>query len=380
MNKLALKIFVGIVALSLAGCAAFFSIVGLSKLFAGAAVAVIVMASTLEASKLIIASFLYRFWSTVNKSLRAYLLIAITIIAIITSIGIYGFLSGAYQTTKSKYDLTRTQTDSLATQKMYFESSANTFKSQLDSKNNQLANLTSIRNSQELRATQLVTSNRSSRSADKSAKETDASIKTLNKDIDELNKKVIAYSDSTSKVQVAMTQLGLKNEISSELGSLAYISRVLHVEMDSVVNILIILFIIVFDPLAICMVLAFNFMSKTPEDNNPKEEIQKEINFPEEEYFPEPEEEYLPKENHITYDPDFFLDIDPYDTYNTADQPSEQPLSQPVQEPVIPIPRPRDKEELKELKRREIDKARKVSSIKKTTDENLYNEDNSKTY
>jgi hypothetical protein len=366
MNKLALKIFVGLVALSLAGCAAFFSIVGLSKLFAGAAVAVIVMASTLEASKLVIASFLYRFWSTVNKSLRIYLLVAITIIAMITSIGIYGFLSGAYQTTKSKYDLTRTQTDSLSTQKMYFESSAATFKSQLESKNTQLANLTSIRNSQELRATQLVTSNRSSRSADKSAKETDATIKSLNKDIDELNKKVIAYSDSSLKVQVAITQLGLKNEISSELGSLAYISRVLHVEMDSVVNILIILFIIVFDPLAICMVLAFNFMSKSKEDDKPKEEIQKEINFPKEDEFP--------------IEPDFFVNTDPIIEDCIAEQPSEQPLTQPVQEPVITIPQPRDKEELKELKRREIDKARKVKPIKKTPDENLYNEDNSKTY
>jgi hypothetical protein len=372
MNKLALKIFVGIVALSLAGCAAFFSIVGLSKLFAGAAVAVIVMASTLEASKLVIASFLYRFWATVNKTLRFYLLIAITIIALITSIGIYGFLSGAYQTTKSKYDLTQTQTDSLSTQKLYFEASANTFKTQLESKNIQLTNLTSIRNSQELRATQLVTSNRSSRSADRSAKETDASIKTLNKDIDELNKKVIAYSDSASKTQVSITQLGLKNEISSELGSLAYISRVLNVDMDSVVNVLILLFIIVFDPLAICMVLAFNFMSKTPEDNKPKEEIQKEINFP--------EEENLPKENRIIYDPDFFLDIDPYNAYDMADQPSEQPLTQPEPEPVITIPQPRGKEELKELKRREIDKERKESLEKKKLKENLYNEDNSKTY
>ena len=366
MNKLALKIFVGLVALSLAGCAAFFSIVGLSKLFAGAAVAVIVMASTLEASKLVIASFLYRFWATVNKSLRAYLLIAITIIAIITSIGIYGFLSGAYQTTKSKYDLTRTQTDSLATQKMYFESSAVTFKSQLESKNTQLANLTSIRNSQELRATQLVTSNRSSRSADRSAKETDATIKTLNKDIDELNKKVIAYSDSSSKVQVSITQLGLKNEISSELGSLAYISRVLHVEMDSVVNILIILFIIVFDPLAICMVLAFNFMSKPKEDNKPEEEIQKEINFPEEEFIP--------------YEPDFFVNADAIIEDYIAEQPSEQPLSQPVQEPVISIPQSRNREDLKELKRREIDKERKESLAKKKSKENLYNEDSSKTY
>lgn len=366
MNKLALKIFVGLVALSLAGCAAFFSIVGLSKLFAGAALAVIVMASTLEGSKLVIASFLYRFWSTVNKSLRTYLLVAITIIALITSIGIYGFLSGAYQTTKSKYDLTRTQTDSLSTQKMYFESSAATFKSQLESKNTQLANLTSIRNSQELRATQLVTSNRSSRSADKSAKETDAAIKTLNKDIDELNKKVIAYSDSSSKVQVAITQLGLKNEISSELGSLAYISRVLHVEMDSVVNILIILFIIVFDPLAICMVLVFNFMSK-PEEENKTEEVLTEIN-------------YFPKEDEFPIEPDFFVNTDPYITHNMAEQPSEQPLTQPEPEPEITISQPKGKEELKELKRREIDKERKESLTKKKSNENLYNEDNSKTY
>jgi len=380
MNKLILKIFVGIVALSLAGCAAFFSIVGLSKLFAGAAVAVIVMASTLEASKLVIASFLYRFWATVNKTLRFYLLIAITIIALITSIGIYGFLSGAYQTTKSKYDLTQTQTDSLSTQKLYFEASANTFKTQLESKNIQLTNLTSIRNSQELRATQLVTSNRSSRSADRSAKETDASIKTLNKDIDELNKKVIAYSDSASKTQVSITQLGLKNEISSELGSLAYISRVLNVDMDSVVNVLILLFIIVFDPLAICMVLAFNFMSKTPDDNNPKEEPHKEESLIKEDYFPEPEEEYLPKEDYITYDPDFFLEIDPYNAYEMADQPSEQPLTQPEPELDMPISQPRGKEELKELKRREIDKERKESLEKKKLKENLYNEDNSKTY
>ena len=92
MNKTFLKFLVGAVALSLAGCAAFFSIVGLSKLFAGAAMAVIVMASTLEASKLVIASFLYQFWKTASKALRSYLLIAISIIAIITSIGIYGFI------------------------------------------------------------------------------------------------------------------------------------------------------------------------------------------------------------------------------------------------------------------------------------------------
>jgi hypothetical protein len=261
MNKIILKISVGLIALLLAICAAFFSIVGLSKLFAGAMISVIVMASTLEASKLIIASFLYQHWNSVSKTLRAYLLVAISIIMLITSIGIYGFLSGAYQTTKLKYDLTQTQSDSLSTKQSYFESSVSAFKIQLESKNSQLNNLTSIRNSQEHRASQLINSNRSSNSADRSARQTDAIIKKLNLDIDNLNEQLIAYSDSAAKVKVEVTQLSLKNEISSELGSLSYISKILNVPMDKVVNVLILLFIVVFDPLAICMALAFNFLN-----------------------------------------------------------------------------------------------------------------------
>lgn len=280
MNKILLKYLVGFIAFSLAVCAAFFSIAGLAKLFAGAALAVIIMASTLEASKLVIASFLYQYWDTASKALRTYLLIAITIIALITSIGIYGYLSGAYQETKSKYDLTQTLTDSLTTQKLFYQSSVDNFKLQLDSKNTQLSNLTSIRNSQENRATQLVTSNQSSNSADRSARRTDSNIKSLNTEIDDLNRKLIAYSDSVSKVSVAITKASLKNDLSSELGSLSYISKILNVPMDNIVNVLILLFIIVFDPLAICMVLAFNFMNRKEELPLLEEMNETKINFP----------------------------------------------------------------------------------------------------
>jgi len=360
MNKHVLKFLVVLIAISLAGCAAFFSIVGLSKLFAGAAIAVMVMASTLEASKLVITSFLYQAWSTVNKTLRLYLLIAVSIIAIITSIGIYGFLSSAYSETKSKYDLTQTQTDSLATQKSYYESSVDNFKLQLTTKTSQLTNLSNIRNSQEVRASQLVTNKRSSKSADRSAKETDAAIKLINLDIDNLNKNIITYSDSAKKIQVKITQLGLKNNISSELGSLSYVARLLNVSMDSVVNVLIILFIIVFDPLAICMVLVFNSMSKTPEDNKPKETPQKEINFPKEEYIP--------------YEPDFFLNPNEIIADNIVDLPSEQPLEQSEPSTIISKPRNNTKEEYKESIRKEEERKRN----KKLDD--LYNESNSKTY
>lgn len=267
MNKTALKVLVGFVALALAACAAFFSIIGLSKLFAGAMIAVIAMASTLEISKLVIASYLYQQWKIVNKTLRVYLVSAVTIIAIITSIGIYGFLSGAYQTTKSKYDLTQSITDSLSVKKSYFDSGLISYQSQLESKTTQLNNLSSIRNSQEQRASNLINSNKSFKSVEKSASNTDKSIKILNKEIAQLNDSIVKYSTESSKLKLGITQASLKNELSSELGSLTYISKVLNIPMDKVVNILIILFMIVFDPLAICMVIAYNQLNESKSNN-----------------------------------------------------------------------------------------------------------------
>lgn len=261
MNKLLLKILVGVIALSLAICAAFFSIVGLSKLFAGASVAVIIMASTLEASKLVIASFLHKHWNTAAAALKFYLITSMLIIMSITSIGIYGFLSAAYQQTKSKYDLTKTSVDSLTAKQLYYESTIKMNMTQLDAKNKQLANYLNLQNLQEQRASQLVSQNKTSRTADRSSAKSELSINRLNEEIEGLNQKLVAYTDSVSKIKVAITQSSIQNDIGSELGSLTYISKLLNVPMDKIVNILIILFIIVFDPLAICMVLVFNFLS-----------------------------------------------------------------------------------------------------------------------
>ena len=88
---------VGLSALLIAGSAAFFSVFGLSKLFAGATLSVIFMASSLELGKLVAASFVYRYWDTINLWLKTYLLIAVVTLIGITSAGIFGFLSNAYQ-------------------------------------------------------------------------------------------------------------------------------------------------------------------------------------------------------------------------------------------------------------------------------------------
>ena len=89
-------------ALSVSASAAFYSVSGLSKLFAGASLAVIIMASSLEISKLVTASLLYQYWDKLNKILRTYLTIATIVLVLITSMGIYGFLSAAYQEIANK--------------------------------------------------------------------------------------------------------------------------------------------------------------------------------------------------------------------------------------------------------------------------------------
>lgn len=262
MNKKLLFYLIGGLSVILAGTAAFFSIAGLAKLFAGAANAVIVMASALELSKLIIASFLYQYWTTMAKTLKGYLIVATVIIMSITSIGIYGFLSAAYQETKNIYDLSATYTDSLNSKKVYYETYVATYQKQIDQQSERLNQLNSIRNSQENR---LNNQTGSSYQNTKSSRLTDNQIVSVTKEIEQLNKVVLQYTDSINKLTVAATQSKLKNNLTSDLGPLEFISNTFEVSMDSVVNILIILFIIVFDPLAITLVLAYNFMKEKAE-------------------------------------------------------------------------------------------------------------------
>ena len=91
------KYYVGLSALLIAGSAAFFSVFGLSKLFAGATLSVIIMAGSLEFGKIIGASFLYRYWDKIHNWLKIYMTVGVVTLVGITSAGIFGFLSNAYQ-------------------------------------------------------------------------------------------------------------------------------------------------------------------------------------------------------------------------------------------------------------------------------------------
>lgn len=135
LQKRIFPTLIALSALSVSASAAFYSISGLSKLFAGASFEVIIMATSLEVAKLVIASLLYQYWGRLNKLLRTYLSLAAIVLVLITSAGIYGFLSAAYQETATKSEIVDSEVQVLEMRKTRFEENRTfyvTEKEQLD--------------------------------------------------------------------------------------------------------------------------------------------------------------------------------------------------------------------------------------------------------
>ena len=142
MKRLAKGIFPTIIALSalsVSASAAFYSVSGLSKLFAGASTEVIIMAGSLEVSKLVIASLLYNYWDTLNKALRTYLTVATVVLVLITSMGIYGFLSAAYQGTYSNLLISENKIEYLDNKAKFYEEDITRYEKDLQQISNNIS-------------------------------------------------------------------------------------------------------------------------------------------------------------------------------------------------------------------------------------------------
>jgi hypothetical protein len=245
-------------ALSISASAAFYSVTGLSKLFAGASFAVIIMASSLEISKLVIASLLYQYWDKLNKGLKIYLTIAVVILILITSAGIYGFLSGAYQETSTKSGVIDKQVELLVTKKSSFEK----IKVQYETEKQSITkNISTLRNA-------LGSNNQSyidakgnvitySSSANRKAYEKQLEV-AIQKD-EQLTNKIQTFNDSIINLETRIVEVQSNTELASELGPLKYLSSITGKSMDTIINYLLLVIIFVFDPLAISLVIAANF-------------------------------------------------------------------------------------------------------------------------
>ena len=244
-------------ALAVAGCAAYFSVWGLSQLFAGASTAVIIMASVLELGKIVTTTALHTYWNKLAKALRVYLAISVVILMIITSAGIYGFLSNAYQSTANKLEIHEGELGVLEAKKGTFEKSVADNQKLIDTKTKRLDQLSNLRSNQEARMDNSA-SNRARNSVRSDIKSADIEIQKLNTEIDALNAKNIVLADSINAYNVKAIELKSGSQVAAEVGPLKYIAQLTGIPMASVVNYLILLLIFVFDPLAVALVLITN--------------------------------------------------------------------------------------------------------------------------
>ena len=251
--------FIALSALSVSASAAFYSISGLSKLFAGAAFAVIVMAASLEVAKLVIASLLYQYRKTLPILLKVYLSIACVVLILITSMGIYGFLSAAYQDTANKEGniearivLIETKRDNVQEQLEVYTEEKTSINTAITDLRNGLANNTIQYRDRETGQIITTTSSSTRRALEKQLDQAILRQTKINSKVDSLNTKIFEY-------ETKIVETRIEEGSTSELGPLKYLSGLTGLPMDKIINYLLLTIIFVFDPLAIALVIAANF-------------------------------------------------------------------------------------------------------------------------
>ena len=277
IKKGILPFLIGFSALSVSASAAFYSVSGLSKLFAGAQFEVIIMAGSLEVAKLVTASLLYQYWDTINKILRTYLTVATIVLVLITSMGIYGFLSAAYQDTYRQLSIKENQTAFLTQKKDFYEKDVLRFDTELERISSNISILSNAKaTSIQVRDTSVSGGVRST----VSTAELRLSQQRIN--VEEENRKAVQAkreiaADSLQRYQLQILELENNTEVAGELGPLQYLSGLTGAPMDKIINILLLIIIFVFDPLAIALVVAANFAFDQANKKNLYDEYEDEI-------------------------------------------------------------------------------------------------------
>lgn len=206
-------------ALALSGVAAYYSVIGLAQIFPGSFWPIIIMGSILEMAKLVTVSWLYNNWSNTVRLMRYYFLIAIILLMLITSMGIFGYLSKAHLETNIVLGANTVQLKTLEQQEKITKE--------------RLEYLLK-------RAGDPATA---SRKIDKQIQETQEELKNIN--------------------EKKLPLLAEENKLSAEIGPIKYIAEALYTKddpdfIDKAVRAVIFIIIIVFDPLAVLLLIAAN--------------------------------------------------------------------------------------------------------------------------
>lgn len=289
-NKWLFIILLAITALAISGSAAYFSVFGLSKLFAGAGFYALILFGALEAGKIVSVSVLYRFWKRFSTPFKTVFTTMIIGIMIITSLGIYGFLRNAYDQTSNKLSTIDKQVDIQEQRKSTIQLEIDRYRDEIDSKNDQIDTYINNRNTQENLISNLyskssdtsLTSSESwvyrtrAKETQESVKETDNLISELRNNNDKLSSRINTLNDSLTNIEERIMDLQ-STDLSVEIGPLKYLSELTGYDMDDVVGFLIFLIIFVFDPFAIILIMAANNLAiRSPEEKKLYEEREKE--------------------------------------------------------------------------------------------------------
>lgn len=255
-----------ICALGLGITAAYYSIIGLSMLFAGVALPVMIMASFLEASKLTIATLLHNYWNKLNIILKTYLTTAVVILSIITSAGIYGLLSSGYQSTVNKSNIIDQKISALETKKQSYTQIKDEYIKDKESLSKSTYELRSALSKNTVLQSVDKKGNVITRESKNNRKAFEQQLTSSLKSEEQLASKIDIINDSIFNLESQILNIKAGNELANELGPLKYLSNLTGQPMDKVINWFLIIIMLVFDPLAISLIVAANFaFSQTSE-------------------------------------------------------------------------------------------------------------------
>ena len=223
-------------------------------LFSGSAIASMIMASSLEIGKLVATTFLYRYWKKSQILLKTYLILAVLALMFITSLGIFGYLTSAYQQSAIENKLSEEKIVYIQDQKKMFDDKINNSKKRIE-------NITKLRTSQEERLNESMTNVIISRNPIQLAQiqqSTKEFIDKSEKDIENENNKIQLSIDEMQKLDKQISDIKLQGSGKKDLQTFKFVADEFGVDINKVVKWFIICLISVFDPLAICLLLAYN--------------------------------------------------------------------------------------------------------------------------
>jgi len=239
------KNYVGLSALLIAGSAAFFSVFGLSKLFAGATISVIIMAGSLEFGKIIGASFLYRYWNKIHNWLKIYMTIGVITLVGITSAGIFGYLSNAYQGATIQFEKQSTTLLYKEDRLVQLEEDKVYLKEELEQAISELPE--------------------NYRTAKRQLREE------YNPKVLELNDMILDIKQEVGDLKVGLIETGV------DVGPAIYLARAFKTDIDTVVKFFIFILIFVFDPMAVSLVIAYNIVVRKENGNSITEIVKEKV-------------------------------------------------------------------------------------------------------